>query len=160
MDSTREIKYAAGPDLSVSIGRLKLKNPVMTASGTFGYGEEYAPFVDLNRLGAIIVKGLSLEPRLGNPPPRIMETPAGMLNAVGLQNIGARAFIAEKLPFLRQYDTAVVANIFGRPWRSTGAWPASSTIRRGSRPSRSTSPAPMSKREGSPSAPARNWLRK
>ncbi|MCE5281384.1 MAG: dihydroorotate dehydrogenase [Deltaproteobacteria bacterium] len=113
MDSTRELNDAAGPDLSVSIGRLKLKNPVMTASGTFGYGEEYAPFVDLNLLGAVIVKGLSLEPRLGNPPPRIMETPAGMLNAVGLQNIGVRAFIAEKLPFLRQYDTAVVANIFG-----------------------------------------------
>ncbi len=113
MDSTRKQKDATGPDLSVSIGRLKLKNPVMTASGTFGYGEEYAPFVDLNRLGAVVVKGLSLEPRLGNPPPRIMETPSGMLNAVGLQNIGVKAFIAEKLPFLRRYDTAVVANIFG-----------------------------------------------
>ena len=85
----------------------------MTASGTFGYGEEYAPFVDLNRLGAVVVKGLSLEPRSGNPPPRIMETPSGMLNAVGLQNIGVRAFIADKLPFLRRYDTAVIANIFG-----------------------------------------------
>src|SRR5512140_684444 len=101
------------PDLSVAIGGLKLKNPVMTASGTFGYGEEYAPFVDLNRLGAVVVKGLSLEPRNGNPPPRIMETPSGMLNAVGLQNIGVRAFIAEKLPFLRQYDVPVIANIFG-----------------------------------------------
>jgi len=71
------------PDLTIAIGGLTLKNPVMTASGTFGYGEEYAPFVDLNRLGAVVVKGLSLEPRSGNPPPRIMETPSGMLNAVG-----------------------------------------------------------------------------
>jgi dihydroorotate dehydrogenase (NAD+) catalytic subunit len=101
------------PDLSVDIGDLRLKNPVMAASGTFGYGEEYAPFVDLNRLGAVIVKGLSLEPRDGNPPPRIMETPSGMLNAVGLQNIGVRAFVEKKLPFLRQYETAVITNIFG-----------------------------------------------
>ncbi len=101
------------PCLEVAVGRLALKNPVMTASGTFGYGEEYAPFVDLNRLGAVVVKGLSLERRAGNPPPRIIETPAGMLNAVGLQNIGVRAFIAEKLPFLRQYDVPVIANIFG-----------------------------------------------
>jgi dihydroorotate dehydrogenase (NAD+) catalytic subunit len=101
------------PLLAVAIGSLELKNPVMTASGTFGYGEEYAPFVDLNRLGAIVVKGLSLERRAGNPPPRIRETPAGMLNAVGLQNIGVRAFIAEKLPFLRGYDVPVIANIFG-----------------------------------------------
>jgi len=101
------------PSLAVAIGGLELKNPLMTASGTFGYGEEYAPFVALNRLGAVVVKGLSLEPRSGNQPPRIMETPSGMLNAVGLQNVGARAFIAEKLPFLRQYDVAVIANIFG-----------------------------------------------
>jgi len=101
------------PCLAVAIGGLELKNPLMTASGTFGYGEEYAPFVDLNRLGAVVVKGLSLEPRSGNPPPRIMETPSGMLNAVGLQNIGVRDFIARKLPFLRGYDTAVIANIFG-----------------------------------------------
>ncbi len=101
------------PDLSVAIGDLTLKNPVMTASGTFGYGEEYAPFVDLNRLGAVVVKGLSLEPRDGNPPPRIMETPSGVLNAVGLQNIGVRAFVERKLPFLRQYKAAVIVNIFG-----------------------------------------------
>jgi dihydroorotate dehydrogenase (NAD+) catalytic subunit len=112
MDARSETNRAA-PDLSVAIGRLKLKNPVMTASGTCGYGEEYAPFVDLNRLGAVVVKGLSLEPRSGNPPPRIMETPSGMLNAVGLQNIGVRAFITEKLPFLRRYGMAVIANIFG-----------------------------------------------
>lgn len=85
----------------------------MTASGTFGYGEEYAPYVDLSRLGAIVVKGLSLKPRMGNPPPRIVETPCGMLNAVGLQNVGVNAFIGEKLPFLAQFDLPVIANIFG-----------------------------------------------
>jgi dihydroorotate dehydrogenase (NAD+) catalytic subunit len=99
--------------LAVDLCGLFLKNPVMTASGTFGYGEEYAPFCDLNRLGALVVKGLSLEPRPGNPPPRIMETRCGMLNAVGLQNVGVRAFIAEKLPYLRQFNVAVIANIFG-----------------------------------------------
>jgi dihydroorotate dehydrogenase (NAD+) catalytic subunit len=102
--------------MAVNIGKLKLKNPVMTASGTFGYGEEYADYVDLNKLGAIVVKGLSLNPRLGNPPPRIMETTGGMLNAVGLQNIGVEAFIEEKLPFLRQYDVAVIANIYGETY--------------------------------------------
>ena len=103
---------AVAPDLTVNIGRLKLKNPVMAASGTFGYGEEYSPYLNLNSLGAIVVKGLSLEPRLGNPPPRIMETPCGMLNAVGLQNIGLRTFIKSKLPFLRQFDVPVIANIY------------------------------------------------
>lgn len=101
------------PSLAVAIGGLVLKNPVMPASGTFGYGEEYAPFVDLNRLGAVVTKGISLQPRAGNPPPRIMETPAGMLNAVGLQNVGVRVFVAEKLPFLRGFDVPVIANIFG-----------------------------------------------
>jgi len=100
-------------ELRVRIGGLELKNPVMTASGTFGYGEEFSPFCDLNRLGAVVVKGLSLEPRAGNPSPRIMETPCGMLNAIGLQNIGVRAFIDDKLPYLRQFDVAVIANIFG-----------------------------------------------
>lgn len=95
------------------IGSLKLKNPVMTASGTFGYGEEYAEFLDLNRLGAIVVKGLSLLPKEGNPPPRIVETAAGMLNAIGLQNIGVENFIREKLPFLKQFDTSVIVNFFG-----------------------------------------------
>ncbi len=99
--------------MGVDIGGLKLKNPVMTASGTFGYGEEYVPYLDLNHLGAVIVKGLSLEPREGNPPPRIMETVSGMLNAVGLQNVGVKAFVADKLPLLRGIDSAVVANIFG-----------------------------------------------
>lgn len=100
-------------NLSVSIGKIKLKNPVMTASGTFGYGEEYSEFIDLNRLGAIVVKGLSLTPKEGNPPPRIVETPAGMLNAIGLQNIGIERFIKEKIPFLRQFDTPVIVNFFG-----------------------------------------------
>jgi dihydroorotate dehydrogenase (NAD+) catalytic subunit len=100
-------------NLSVEIGGLRLKNPVMTASGTFGYGEEYAGFVDLNRLGAVVVKGLSPSPRPGNPTPRILETPSGMLNSIGLQNIGVRAFIDEKLPFLRRFDTPVIVNFFG-----------------------------------------------
>lgn len=104
------------PRMTVQIGRLQLKNPVMTASGTFGYGEEYAGYVDLNRLGAIVVKGLSLKSRPGNPPPRLMETTGGMLNAVGLQNIGVDIFIEEKLPFLRKYDVAVIANIYGESY--------------------------------------------
>jgi len=109
----KKIKTKTSPNMAVKLGRLKLKNPVMTASGTFGYGEEYSGYIDLNKLGAIVVKGLSLKPRLGNPPPRIMETTGGMLNAVGLQNIGVDAFIEEKLPFLRKYDVSVIANIYG-----------------------------------------------
>lgn len=101
------------PDLSVDIGGLKLKNPIMTASGTFGYGEEYAPFINLNDLGAIIVKGLSLKPRMGNPPPRIIETASGMLNAIGLQNVGVQAFIEKKMPYLRTLEVPVIANILG-----------------------------------------------
>jgi len=101
------------PNLSVSIAGIRLKNPVMVASGTFGYGEEYAPYIDLKRLGAIVVKGLSLRPRPGNPPPRVVETPAGMLNAIGLQNIGVEAFLKEKLPGLLGYKTPVIVNIFG-----------------------------------------------
>ncbi len=100
-------------NLSVTIGKLKLKNPVMTASGTFGYGEEYSEFIDLNRLGAVVVKGLSLKPKDGNPPPRIIETPGGMLNAIGLQNIGLESFIKDKLPFLRRFHTPVIVNFFG-----------------------------------------------
>src|SRR3989337_2539775 len=101
------------PNLSINIAGILLKNPVMTASGTFGYGVEFTPFMDLNRLGAVIVKGLSLKPRQGNPPPRIVETAAGMLNSIGLQNIGVEAFIKEKLPFLKKYDTKVIVNFFG-----------------------------------------------
>ncbi|MGW8195669.1 MAG: dihydroorotate dehydrogenase [Desulforhopalus sp.] len=101
------------PDLRVNIGSLQMQNPVMTASGTFGYGREFASLVDLNRLGAVIVKGISLEPRPGNPPPRIIETACGMLNAIGLENVGVERFISEKLPFLRQQNTPVVVNILG-----------------------------------------------
>jgi dihydroorotate dehydrogenase (NAD+) catalytic subunit len=100
-------------DLSVEVGALRLSNPVLAASGTFGYGVEFAHLVDLNRLGGIVVKGLSLEPIAGAAPPRMCETPSGMLNAVGLQNVGVRAFVAEKLPALRGYRTAVIANVFG-----------------------------------------------
>jgi dihydroorotate dehydrogenase (NAD+) catalytic subunit len=101
------------PDLSVELGPLRLGNPVLTASGTFGYGLEFQPFLDLGELGGIVTKGLSPRPRAGNPPTRIAETPAGMLNTIGLQNVGVEAFIREKLPELRGYDTAVVANVFG-----------------------------------------------
>lgn len=101
------------PKLQVNIAGITLKNPVMTASGTFGYGTEFASLVDLNRLGGIIVKGLSLEPSAGNPPPRIVETPCGMLNAIGLENVGIEAFITEKLFFLRNLATPVIANIYG-----------------------------------------------
>jgi dihydroorotate dehydrogenase (NAD+) catalytic subunit len=100
-------------DLTVNIGHLKLKNPVMTASGTFGYGEEYSEFVDLNMLGAIVVKGISLKPMEGNPPPRICETRCGMLNAIGLQNVGLKRFLKEKLPYLRTFDTKVIVNVLG-----------------------------------------------
>jgi dihydroorotate dehydrogenase (NAD+) catalytic subunit len=103
----------ASPDLSVWFGKLHLKNPVILASGTSGYGEECAPFIDLNQVGGIIVKGISLAPRLGNPPRRIVETAAGIVSSVGLQNIGCERFIKEKLPFLRKFDTSVIVNIFG-----------------------------------------------
>ncbi|HBR21847.1 MAG TPA: dihydroorotate dehydrogenase [Nitrospiraceae bacterium] len=100
-------------NLTVNIGKLKLKNPVMTASGTFGYGEEYSEFVDLNKLGAVVVKGLSLKPMEGNPSPRIYETPCGMLNAIGLQNVGVKEFLKTKLPYIRKFDTKLIVNIFG-----------------------------------------------
>lgn len=106
-------KGSAVPDTSVEIAGLKLKNPVMTASGTFGYGNEFSAYTDVDRLGAIVVKGLSLKPRQGNPSPRIVETPCGMLNAIGLQNVGVDAFIKDKLPYLRRLKTHVIANIFG-----------------------------------------------
>ncbi|CAG1066336.1 dihydroorotate dehydrogenase (NAD+) catalytic subunit [uncultured bacterium] len=99
--------------LEVAIAGLKFKNPVMTASGTFGYGAEFAPYTGLEKLGAIVVKGLSLYPRQGNPGPRIVETPCGMLNAIGLQNVGVDEFIEKKLPLLKDVKTHVIANIFG-----------------------------------------------
>ena len=101
------------PNLTVDIGGIELKNPVMTASGTFGYGPEFADYLDLNSLGGIITKGLSLKPRAGNPTPRIVETCGGMLNAIGLQNVGIDEFIGKKVPFYRIVDTKVVANFFG-----------------------------------------------
>ncbi len=102
------------PDLTVSLAGIELKNPVIAASGTFGYGIEFEDVVHLDRLGGFAVKGLSRDPIIGNPPPRLYETAAGMLNAIGLQNIGARAFIEEKLPKLRQIkNTVVIANVFG-----------------------------------------------
>ncbi|MDR9501281.1 MAG: dihydroorotate dehydrogenase [Desulfurivibrionaceae bacterium] len=100
-------------DTSVKIGSWQLANPIMTASGTFGYGEEFTPFVDLSSLGAIVVKGISLRPRPGNPPPRVVETASGMLNAIGLQNVGVERFIAEKMPMIRQLGAHVVVNILG-----------------------------------------------
>lgn len=105
---------AAKTDLKVNIAGLELQNPVMTASGTFGYALEFKDLMDLNRLGAIIVKGLSLKPTKGNPPPRIVETPCGMLNAIGLENVGLEAFVKDKLPFLQNLAPPIIVNIYGK----------------------------------------------
>ena len=99
--------------LNVNIGGLSLKNPVLTASGTFGFGEEFADFIDLEKLGGFIVKGTTLEPRQGNPYPRMVETPSGMLNAVGLQNKGVDYFIENIYPRLSHLDTNVIVNVSG-----------------------------------------------
>ena len=99
--------------LAVDVGPLRLKNPVMVASGTFGYGQEYADLVPPERLGGVIVKGISLEPRAGNPPPRIWETCGGMLNSIGLQNVGLHVFLKDKLSWLRPFSVPVVVNVFG-----------------------------------------------
>jgi dihydroorotate dehydrogenase (NAD+) catalytic subunit len=105
---------SAGPvDPSVNLGALRLRNPIIAASGTFGYGLEFADLVDLESIGGFVTKGLSLSPIHGSPAPRLCHTPSGMLNAVGLQNVGVRAFMTEKLPVLRKYDTPVLVNIFG-----------------------------------------------
>ncbi len=101
------------PDLRVKIGSLTLDNPVMTASGTFGYAREFEPLMNLHRLGAIIVKGISLHPRAGNPPPRIVETACGMLNAIGLQNVGVDRFIKEKMGYLGNLNVPIIVNILG-----------------------------------------------
>lgn len=101
------------PDMSVEIADIRLRNPVMTASGTFGYGSEFADYLDLESIGAIITKGLSLRPKAGNRTPRIVETLGGMLNAIGLQNVGLEAFILEKVPFLRTINTPLIVNIYG-----------------------------------------------
>lgn len=100
-------------DLTARVGPLTLRNPVIAASGTFGYGQEFAPYVDLAAFGALVVKGLSLAPRAGNPVPRIVETRGGMLNAIGLQNVGVEAFEREKMPVLRDHGVPVIANFFG-----------------------------------------------
>jgi len=101
------------PDLTTQIGPLSLQNPVIAASGTFGYGLELESLVDLNLLGALVVKGLYLKPLTGNPPPRVVETPGGMLNAIGLANVGLEAFLRDKLPRLRNYTTPIIVNIYG-----------------------------------------------
>jgi dihydroorotate dehydrogenase (NAD+) catalytic subunit len=102
------------PDLSVKIGKIKLKNPVIVASGTFGFGEEYKDFFDIDHLGAIIPKGISLKPMMGNPPPRIFETEGGIINSIGLQNPGFQAFIKDKLPYLNNIKTHLLINFFGK----------------------------------------------
>ena len=109
------------PDLRVKIGPMELKNPVLTASGTFGYGLEFSSLIDLDLLGGIVVKGISLKPREGNPPPRIVETPCGMLNAIGLANVGLKNFLKEKLPWLQGLNTAVIVNIYGHTVEEYGA---------------------------------------
>ena len=105
---------ATKPDMKVNIGGMELQNPVLTASGTFGYAREFDHLIDLNRLGGIVVKGLSLRPTKGNPPPRIVETACGMINAIGLENVGIEAFITEKLPFLQDLFPPVIVNIYGK----------------------------------------------
>jgi dihydroorotate dehydrogenase (NAD+) catalytic subunit len=109
MDESSEITV----DLSVDLGKLKLSSPVLAASGTFGYGLEYLPFVDLNSLAGFSTKGLSLKPRIGNPVPRVIDTEAGMLNAIGLENVGLDAFLKEKIPLLKQYSARIIVNFFG-----------------------------------------------
>src|SRR3990172_8387034 len=107
----------SNPDLSVTIGKIKLKNPVMVASGTFGFGEEYEDFFDLQQLGAVISKGISLKPMMGNPPPRIFETEAGIINSIGLQNPGFQDFVKNKLPYYEKIKTHLIINCFGNTQR-------------------------------------------
>ena len=116
MNSSSTAPHGRSPadvDLSVSVGTLRLRNPILAASGTFGYGLEFAHLVNLEALGGFVTKGLSRESIEGSPAPRVCETPSGMLNAIGLQNVGVRAFVAEKLPVLRKIDTSVIVNVFG-----------------------------------------------
>lgn len=101
------------PDLAVNLGGLRMKNPVTVASGTFGYGQEYNRYFDIGRLGAVTTKSLSLKVRAGNKPPRLVETPAGMINAIGLQNVGIDAYLRDKAPWLRQRGATIIANIYG-----------------------------------------------
>ena len=114
--SLKEVRWSGmikKPQMEVEIAGIKLKNPVMTASGTFGYGQEYTPFMDLNKLGAMILKGIFLNPKMGNPPPRIIETPSGMLNSIGLQGVGVEVLINEKLAYLKKINTPIIINING-----------------------------------------------
>ncbi|WP_136512980.1 dihydroorotate dehydrogenase [Geomonas edaphica] len=108
------------PDMSVAIAGIEMRNPVMTASGTFGYGAEFADYLNLESIGAMITKGLSLKPKAGNPTPRIVETSGGMLNAIGLQNVGIDAFIEQKLPYLKNVNTPVIANLYGNTLEEYG----------------------------------------
>jgi dihydroorotate dehydrogenase (NAD+) catalytic subunit len=110
---SRRVNPSNRVDLSVQVGALRLANPIIAASGTFGYGLEFAHLVDLNRLGGFVTKGISLQPIEGAPAPRLCETPSGMLNAVGLQNVGVEVFVKDKLPLLRKYNTHVIVNVFG-----------------------------------------------
>ncbi len=113
VSSLPTVRSANRIDLSVQVGALRLNNPIISASGTFGYGVEFAHLVDLNRLGGFVTKGISLEPIEGAPAPRLCETPSGMLNAIGLQNVGVKAFVADKLPLLLKYNTHLIVNVFG-----------------------------------------------
>ena len=108
------------PDMSVTLAGIPMRNPVMTASGTFGYGAEFADYLDLESIGAMITKGLSLKPKAGNDTPRIVETPGGMLNAIGLQNVGIDAFIQQKLPYLKDVNTPVIVNLYGNTLEEYG----------------------------------------
>jgi len=109
----QSVPTSAGVDLSVRLGKITLANPVMTASGTCGYGPEYAPYMDLNRLGAFVTKSITVDERPGNPPPRVVETPSGMLNAIGLANVGLERFVAEKVPQLRSLRIPIFVNVAG-----------------------------------------------
>lgn len=111
---SRELAPDGKPDLAVQIGSIRMKNPVMVASGTFGYGQEYANVVDIERLGAVVVKGVSADPWEGNPTPRMVEVTGGILNSIGLQNPGAKSFVEDYMPFLRCYDVPIIVNIWGR----------------------------------------------
>jgi len=107
-------RYHSVTNLSVDIGRLRLNNPILTASGTFGYGQEFSSIMNVNTLGGLVTKAVSLEPRIGNPPPRIAETPCGMLNSIGLANGGVKNFVDDKLPYLRTLTSAVIVNVAGK----------------------------------------------
>ncbi len=113
MVCSASVSSSARVDLTVQIGALRLPNPILAASGTFGYGLEFAHLVDFSRIGGFVTKGISMEPIEGAPAPRLCDTPSGMLNAVGLQNVGVEAFVSGKLPLLRKYNTTVIVNVFG-----------------------------------------------